>query len=89
MSGHADVVKAQTQLSTRLIEQNEAQTSLLKAKIAALAVIIMPDFRTDFSITDDLDQTELLPPLPEARAQAVATDSDNESRQRHRGSGGL
>ncbi len=74
-AAHADVVKAQSQLSTRLVEQNEAQTSLLKAKIA-LAVIIMPDFRTDFSITDDLDQTEVLPPLPEARAQAVATNPD-------------
>ncbi len=72
---HADVVKAQTQLQQRQIELTEARTSLAKAKIA-LAVLIFPDPQTDFSIKDDLDQTEAMPQLPEARAQAVAGNPD-------------
>ncbi len=72
---HADVIKAQLQLRQRLTDQNEAQTNIIKAKIA-LAVLIFPDLQTDFSVKDDLDQAELVPPLPEARAQAVASSPD-------------
>lgn len=72
---HADVVKAQIQLQQRQVDLNEAQTVLAKAKIA-LAVLVFPDFRTDFNIRDDLDQADLVPPLPEVRSQAVATNPD-------------
>ena len=58
---HADVVKA--------------QLTVVKAKIA-LAVLIFPDPQTDYSIRDDLDQVDALPPLPEARGQATATNPD-------------
>jgi len=74
-AAHADVVKARIQLQQRQIDLNEAQTNLAKTKIA-LAVLIFPDFQTDYSIKEDLDQTDALPPLPEARAQAVATNPD-------------
>jgi outer membrane protein TolC len=72
---HADVVKAQIQLQQRQVDLNEAQTVLAKAKIA-LAVLIFPDFQTEYSIKDDLEQTDLVPPLPEVRTQAVATNPD-------------
>ncbi len=72
---HADVVKAQIQLQQRQIDLNEAQTTLAKAKIS-LAVLIFPDVQTDYQIKDDLDQTDAMPPLPEARAQAVAANPD-------------
>lgn len=74
-AAHADVVKAQSQLSQRQVDLSEAETSLEKAKIA-LAVLIFPDFQTDYSLKDDLDQTDLVPALPEVRAQAVATNPD-------------
>lgn len=74
-AAHADVVKAQTQLQQRQVDLNEAGISLAKAKIA-LAVLIMPDFRTDFSVKDDLEQVDAVPLLPEARAQAVAGNPD-------------
>jgi outer membrane protein TolC len=72
---HADVVKAQIQLQQRQIDLSEAQITLAKTKIA-LAVLIFPDFQTEYSIRDDLDQTDPVPLLPEARAQAVATNPD-------------
>ncbi len=72
---HADFVKAQTQLQQRQIERNDAETTLAKAKIA-LAVLIMPNFSTDFSLKDDLDQIEVVPMLDEARNQATASNPD-------------
>jgi len=72
---HADVVKAQLQMQQRQIDLNEAQLTVVKAKIA-LAVLIFPDPQTDYSIRDDLDQVDALPPLPEARGQATATNPD-------------
>jgi outer membrane protein TolC len=74
-AAHADVIKAQSQLQQREIDLSEAQTNLDKAKIA-LAVLIFPDFQTDFSIKDDLDQADVIPALPDARAQAVASNPD-------------
>jgi len=72
---HADVVKAQTQLQQRQIDRNEAATTLAKAKIA-LAVLILPDVATDFSVKDDLEQVEAVPMLDEARNQATAGNPD-------------
>jgi len=72
---HADVVKAQIQLQQRQIDLNEAQVTVAKAKIA-LAVLIFTDLTTEYSVKDDLDQADLLPPLPEARTQAAASNPD-------------
>lgn len=74
-AAHADVVKAQSNLQQRQIDLNEAQTVLVKAKIA-LAVLIFPDYQTDYSVKDDLDQTEALPDLPDLRAKATQTNPD-------------
>ena len=72
---HADVVKAQLQLQQRQIDLNEAQLTVAKAKIT-LAVLIFPDPQTDFSIKDDLDQVDALPPLAQASSQATSTNPD-------------
>jgi outer membrane protein TolC len=57
------------------VDLNEAQTVLAKAKIA-LGVLIFPDFTAEYSVKDDLDQADPVPPLPEIRTQAVATNPD-------------
>lgn len=72
---HADVVKAQIQLQQRQVDLNEAQTALAKAKIA-LAVLTFPDIGSEFSVTDDLEQTEAVPMMPEAHSQALVSNPD-------------
>ena len=72
---HVDVIKAQLQLQQRQRDVQEAQVTTEKAKIA-LAVLIFPDFRQDYSVVDDLQQPGVLPPLAEARSQAIATSPD-------------
>ncbi len=74
-AAHADVIKAQIQLQQRQRDVQDAQVAIEKAKIA-LGVLIFPNFITDFNIADDLTQAELLPPVDEARAKAVATSPD-------------
>jgi outer membrane protein TolC len=74
-AAHADVIKAQIQLQQRQRDLQDSQVAIEKAKIA-LGVLIFPNFTTDFSINDDLAQSELLPPMEEARAKAVATSPD-------------
>lgn len=74
-AAHADVVKAQIELQTRQIAAQEAQLSVDKAKIA-LGVLIYPDFRSDFLVMDDLQQTMPLPSLPDAQAGATSSSPD-------------
>jgi outer membrane protein TolC len=74
-AAHADVIKAQIQLQQRQRDLQDAQVAIEKAKIA-LGVLIFPAFTADFSVVDDLGQTELLPPIEEARAKAVASSPD-------------
>lgn len=72
---HADVIKAQITLQQRQREVQDSQLNIEKARIA-LGVLIFPDFRSDYSVQDDVQQAPLLPPLPEAQAQAVASNPD-------------
>jgi outer membrane protein TolC len=71
----ADVVKAQIDLQQRRRDVAETQLAIQKAKIA-LAVLIFPDYRADYSVVDDLAQPRVLPPAGEAVAQATATSPD-------------
>ena len=77
---HVDVIKAQIQLAQRQRDQQDAILAAEKARIA-LAVLIFPDFRQDYNVVDDLGQPGILPPLPEARAQAIATSPDLKAAQ--------
>lgn len=74
-AAHADVIKAQIQLQQRQRDLRDAQLALDKAKIA-LAVLIFPDFRQDFSVLDDLQQNMVLPQYTELQSQAKATSPD-------------
>jgi outer membrane protein TolC len=74
-AAHADVVKAQIDLQQRRRDLAEAQLGIEKSKIA-LGVLIFPGFSSEFSIVDDLQQAAILPPLPEAQAQATSTSPD-------------
>ncbi len=72
---HADVIKAQIVQQQRQRDLQDAQLNIEKARIA-LGVLIFPDFRSDYSVDDDVQQSVLLPPFPEARAKATATSPD-------------
>lgn len=74
-AAHADVVKAQITLQQRQRDLQDAQFNEEKARIA-LAVLIFPDFRSDYSVQDDLQQSALLPPFPEEQAKAAASSPD-------------
>jgi outer membrane protein TolC len=77
---HADVVKAQLQVQQRQRDLQDAELALDKAKIA-LAVLIFPDFRQDFSVLDDLHQALVLPAYPEAQSEATASSPDVKAAQ--------
>ncbi len=72
---HADVVKALITLQQRQRDLQDSQVAIDKAKIS-LGVLIFPDLRSDYSVTSDLDQAEVL--LPRAEAEAKATASSPE-----------
>jgi outer membrane protein TolC len=72
---HADVIKAQITQQQRQRDQQDADLSVEKAKIA-LGVLIFPDFRSDFTVEDDLAKPILLPPFAEEQAKAVSTSPD-------------
>lgn len=79
-AAHADVIKAQLQVQQRQRDLQDAELALDKAKIA-LAVLIFPDFRQDFSVLDDLQQGLVLPPYPEAQSEAGASSPDVKAAQ--------
>jgi outer membrane protein TolC len=72
---HADVIKAQIDLQQRQRDLKEAQLAVEKSKIA-LGVLIFPNFSTEFSVIDDLQELALLPPVAEAQAGAAASNPD-------------
>jgi len=72
---HADVIIAQIDLRQRQQNLQDAQLAIEKAKIG-LGVLIFPNFSSDFTVVDDLNQVALLPPATEAQAQAVSTSPD-------------
>ena len=74
-AAHSDVIKAQITQQQRQRDLQDAQLATEKAKIA-LAVMIFPDLATEFSVEDDLQQSVLLTPLPEAQAKATTTSPD-------------
>jgi outer membrane protein TolC len=70
-AAHADVVKAQVQVSQRERDASDAQLAIDKARLT-LGVIIFPDFREDFNVVDDLDQIAPLAPFSEVQDVATA-----------------
>ncbi len=74
-AAHSDVIKAQIDLESRKRDLSEAEVTVQKAKIA-LGVLMFPNFSAEFNVVDDLQQAPMLPPLPEAQAQATASSPD-------------
>ena len=79
-AAHADVIKAQLTVEQRRRDVQDTQLNVEKAKIL-LAVLIFPNIGAnvgrDYEIVDDLQQTpRILPPFPEARAQAITSNPD-------------
>lgn len=67
---HADVIKAQIQLEEQQRELQEAQLEMDRSRLE-LAVLVFPDFNENFSIVDDLQMPEALPPFQEVQAAAA------------------
>jgi len=72
---HSDVVKAQIQLAQRQRDSQEADLALEKSRIA-LAVLVFPDFREDFTTVDDLQETPPLPSLDQVKQLAAQASPD-------------
>jgi outer membrane protein TolC len=72
---HSDVVKAEIQVVQRQRDTQDAQVALDKARIG-FAVVLFPDYRTDFSVVDDLDAERPLPAYPEIQTKAGNNNPD-------------
>jgi outer membrane protein TolC len=71
----ADVIKAQLQYQQRQRDVLDAQTNVLKAKMA-LGVILFSDLSQQYNITDDLRPDAPLPPLEEVQQLAMSNNPD-------------
>jgi outer membrane protein TolC len=74
-AAHSDVIRAQIDLQQRQRDLQEAQLTIDKSKIA-LGVLIFPNFSSEFSVVDDLQQLALVPPMAEVQNQAAANSPD-------------
>ncbi len=74
-AAHSDVIRAQIDLQQRQRDLQEAQLAIDKSKIA-LGVLIFPNFNSDFSVVDDLQQLALVPPMAEVQSQAAASSPE-------------
>src|ERR1700730_1127550 len=72
---HADVVKAQIQLTQRQRDAQETQVAIEKARIG-FAVILFPDFHRDYSVVDDLQTMPALPPFEQVQGLASKNSPD-------------
>lgn len=70
-AAHADVVKADLQVRQHERDVADAQLAIDKARVA-LAVIIFPDFRHDFTAADDLNNVTPLMPFGEVQDLALS-----------------
>ncbi|HWG38668.1 MAG TPA: TolC family protein [Terriglobales bacterium] len=66
---HADVLKAQLEVEQRQRDAREAALAEQQAKLG-LAVLLFPNFDTNFQLADDLAQAPALPPATQVDAMA-------------------
>jgi outer membrane protein TolC len=66
---HSDVVKAQIQYEQQSQTFQEATLAMENARLA-LAVLLFPALNENFTVVDDLDSPQPLPPFPDIRAMA-------------------
>jgi outer membrane protein TolC len=72
---HSDTVKARLQLNDRKRDQQEAQLTLEKARIG-FAVLLFPDYQTNYTVVDDLDSLATLPVYSEVQTLAGRNNPD-------------
>lgn len=72
---HADVIKAELQVEERNRLLQEAQLALLNARMN-LAVLVFPNFNTDFQIADNLHAAVALPTYKEVQQLAGQNNPD-------------
>jgi outer membrane protein TolC len=72
---HADVVKAQLTSQQRERDLQDAQLSVEKSKIG-LAILIFPDFTTDYAVVDDLGTASAPEDFNQIQARANETSPD-------------
>jgi len=72
---HADTVKAQLQLNDRKRDQQEAVLAVDKARIN-FAVLLFPDYQSNFTVVDDLESLAALPAYTEIQALAGRNSPD-------------
>jgi outer membrane protein TolC len=74
-AARADVVKAQIPEEQRQRDVQDAQLAVEKSRIG-LALLIFTDYRTDFTVVDDLDTAPALPDLPRIQTLASTNNPD-------------
>ena len=74
-AAHVDVIKAQIQVEQRRRDVQDAQLAAEKSRIA-LAVLIFPDFRQNFTVVDDMESAALLPDFPAIQGMASTNNPD-------------
>lgn len=72
---HADVIKARIQAQQQQRDLQEAQVAMERSRLD-LAVILFPDFNQDFTVVDDLQTPESLPPFVEVEAAGKKNNPD-------------
>jgi outer membrane protein TolC len=72
---HSDVVKAQLQFQQEERDLREAELEMNRGRLE-LAVLIFPDFNENFSIVDDLQMQEALPPFADVQSAAANKNPD-------------
>jgi outer membrane protein TolC len=72
---HSDVIKAQLTLQQRERDLLDTQLSIEKAKVG-LALLMFPDYRTDFEVVDDLDSVSTFPSFDQIQGLAKETSPD-------------
>jgi outer membrane protein TolC len=72
---HSDVIKAQIQYEQQRQAFQEATLGMETARLN-LAVLLFSDLNENFTVVDDLDSAQPLPPLPEIQAMASRENPD-------------
>jgi outer membrane protein TolC len=72
---HSDVIKAQIQFNQQRTLLQDAQLQMENDRLT-LAVILFPAFTENFSVVDDLDSGQSLPPFSDAREMAARENPD-------------
>jgi outer membrane protein len=72
---HSDVIKSQIQYGQQEQAFEEANLAMENARLD-LAVLLFPTLKEDFTVVDDLDSPQALPPFPEIQGMAEHENPD-------------